>query len=414
MNGSKSLIQHPCPQCGGQVTLEDTDRIFQCPYCRVRLVVQASPRFIYVLPAAETSRDRPLIHVPYWRFRGLVFALSALAVNHRILDVSSIAVAGTGLPPSLGLRPQVVTMSFYTPELPGKFIPPTLSHTGFLQKLGSGLKGRLEDPLAPMTYHAFIGENVSLIYAPFFEKNGMLHDALTGRPIIPRPHDTPFEASGSSPADVLQFHPTLCPQCGGDMEGERDALVLRCRTCSTFWETSPSGFHRVEAAFTAGGTTDSVWAPFWVLEVTAHPFSLETFGDFVALTQVPTPGISTKADRQFYFWIPAFKLAPQFFLRAARVATMAQPELVPLEDAHLGYPYPVSLPSVEAFQACPVLLGALSPAKEELFPKIRKGRLAFRGKRLAYLPLRRLSSEWVLDTFGIAFPLHALRWGRAL
>ncbi|WP_123290324.1 hypothetical protein [Desulfosoma caldarium] len=142
---------------------------------------------------------------------------------------------------------------------------------------------------------------------------------------------------------------------------------------------------------------------------------METVEEFRTLTRAALVGLTLRAHRPFHFWVPAFKVAPRYFLRMARTATVAQLEMEVAEPAPFSKNlYPVTLPSVEAFQACPILLGASSPAKEELLSKLRKGRLAFRGKRLAYLPLRRLSSEWLLQPFGLAFPLHALRWGRAL
>lgn len=414
VNASKILIHHPCPQCGAPVTLEDTDRIFQCRYCRVRLVVRSSPHATYVLPPSESYLGRPLIHIPYWRFRGMVFALDVSDVAHRILDTSAAAFPFAGLPTSLGVRPQAVRVTFYGPEIPGTFLHPSVSVKDFLKSLGSGLRGRLTAPLSKIAYHAFIGENVSLFYTPCFEQGGQLHDALTGQALCPKPEGIPWEGEERKPTYGLSFLPTLCPQCGGDMDGERDALVLRCRTCSQFWETSASGFQRLEAVWGPGPGGESVGIPFWMLDVACEGFSLETYGDFATLTRLPRHVPPAEAARPFRFWVPAFRVAPRFFLRLALAATIGQNQDPEAAEVPFGRLYPATLTSVEAFQACPVLLGASSPAKDELFPKIRKGRLAFRGKKLAYLSLRHLGSEWVLEPFGVALPLNALRWGRSL
>ncbi len=396
------------------MTLEDTDRIFQCPFCRVRLAFQATPHFTYVLPAKNPRPLRPLTYVPYWRFRGFTFVWDTQELHHRILDVSAAAVTLCGVPSSLGLRPQAMPMSFYTPMIPGTFLQPQLSWQGFLKSIGLGLKGRLKEPASRMTYHAFIGESVSLIYAPFFEQQGMMHDAVTGQALKPWPEELSRAVEDTNPESRLHFLPTLCPRCGGDMEGERDALVLRCQTCSEFWEMTGCEWHALEVAWIPGDPQETVWAPFWVLDVAAQGFSLETFEDFLTLTRAPIVGMAKKAETPFHFWIPAFKIAPQFFLRAARAATVHQPDTMTEQAVPFKALYPVTLPSVEAFQACPILLGALSPSKEELLPRIRQGRLAFQRKRLAYVPLRRLSSEWLMEPFGIALPMHALRWGRTL
>ncbi len=414
MNGSRILINHPCPQCGGRVTLEDTDRIFQCPYCRVRLVVRSHPQAIYVLPAGASSQRRSLIHIPYWRFRGLVFALDASDVTHRVLESSAPAVEASGIPISLGLRPQTMAAVFYGPQLPGRFLRPSIPLDDFLKSLGSGLRGRLKSPSSRTAYQAFIGESISLVYMPFFGRDGLWHDGITGRVLGPMPEEVFSESPEPNPDHRLTFLPTLCPRCGGDMDGERDALVLRCRTCSEFWETNGSGFHRLEVGFVPGSGGESVWIPFWVLDVAGKAFSLETYGDFAALACLPKRISAKEAARPFRFWVPAFKVAPQFFVRLGRTATIGQFGNLAEDPLPSGGFHPVTLPSVEAFQACPILLGASAPTKDQLFAKIRGARLAFRGKKLAYLPLRRLSSEWVLEPFGVALPLNALRWGRTL
>lgn len=415
MNDSRFQIQLPCPQCGGRVILEDTDRLFHCPFCRVRLALQATPQHTYVFSPKDSYRFRPLTYLPYWRFRGLAFALKADEVRHRILDVSAAAVGFPGMPSSLGLRPQAVPLSFYSPEIPGTFVEPTFPCKKWLKSLDFGLKDRSRPWASSMTYHALIGESVSLVYTPFFERNGTMHDAVTGRPLTSWSNELGHGIPAINTQPRLDFLPTLCPRCGGDMDGERDALVLQCRTCSRHWEMCGRAWHAVEVGRIAGVDEETVGAPFWVLDVAAQGFSLETVADFLTLTRAAALGPSKRTDQPFRFWVPAFKIAPQFFLRLGRAATVAQLETDAAASAHLpNHLYQVTLPSVEAFQACPILLGATSPAKEELLSKLRRAHLAFRGKKLVYLPLRRLSSEWLLEPFGLAFPLHALRWGRAL
>ncbi len=83
-------IEHECPQCGGPVTLEETDRLFSCAYCRVRLYLLSRDYFRYSLPASE-SFSRDILFVPYWRFKGTVFFCTANGIKHTFNDVSSLA-----------------------------------------------------------------------------------------------------------------------------------------------------------------------------------------------------------------------------------------------------------------------------------------------------------------------------------
>ncbi|RME62869.1 MAG: hypothetical protein D6778_10460, partial [Nitrospirae bacterium] len=58
-----------CPQCGGPVELEETDRLFRCSFCRVKLQITAPgpPRY-WLKPRDEPFSE--LIFLPYWRFKG--------------------------------------------------------------------------------------------------------------------------------------------------------------------------------------------------------------------------------------------------------------------------------------------------------------------------------------------------------
>ena len=44
------IIEHQCPQCGAPAELEETDRLFQCGYCRVKSYLTIPDYFRYTLP----------------------------------------------------------------------------------------------------------------------------------------------------------------------------------------------------------------------------------------------------------------------------------------------------------------------------------------------------------------------------
>jgi len=78
-------ITHQCLQCGAPVELQETDRIFACPFCRVRLFIHADGPFRYHLkPRFEHPGE--LVYAPYWRFRGNAFVLRPVDMRHKILD----------------------------------------------------------------------------------------------------------------------------------------------------------------------------------------------------------------------------------------------------------------------------------------------------------------------------------------
>jgi len=80
----------------------------------------------------------------------------------------------------------------------------------------------------PILYQSYIGETRSLIYSPFYVDD-RLYDAVLNRPVASaRGDDVDLERyPGGRPDWRIRFIPTLCPICGWDLSGERDALVLR-------------------------------------------------------------------------------------------------------------------------------------------------------------------------------------------
>jgi len=113
-------IEWRCPQCGAPVVLDETDRIFSCAYCRVRLRISCRGPWRYCLPPEKGLTGDP-IFVPYRRFRGLAFSCVNQEIQHRVVDSSRLALEIKGLPPSLGYRPQVLKLRPVSPSVGGAF-----------------------------------------------------------------------------------------------------------------------------------------------------------------------------------------------------------------------------------------------------------------------------------------------------
>ena len=111
------LVKQECPQCGGPVELDETDRILQCPYCDVKSFLFSEGPFRFVLP--HQAQNKKILYVPYLRFRGVVYACQARRVNYRIMDITRLAVPIKRFPISLGLRPQAMKMRFVIQETKG-------------------------------------------------------------------------------------------------------------------------------------------------------------------------------------------------------------------------------------------------------------------------------------------------------
>jgi DNA-directed RNA polymerase subunit RPC12/RpoP len=384
-------IEHQCPQCGAPANLDEADRLFACPFCRVRSLLLTRDYFRYVLPA-KSPAGRELIYFPYWRFKGtLLFSLPA-GNEHKFVDVNQLGVDAAGIPLTLGLRAQALKLKFVTPDMPGCFIPPTHSFsdtfTAFQKRFSQFLS-------KPVLHRAHLGECMGLLYSPFYAE-GKLYDAVLDTPLGKLPET--FSANGSKaekPSWRVNFVPALCPDCGWDLEGQRDALALHCRNCQSSWYPSGEKLTQVESFALRNAEKEAYSLPFWQITCTISELSLRTYADLVRIANLPLVVTEPFAEREFRFWVPAFKLRAQAFLRLAESLTLIQAQemlepALPAERHH-----PVTLAVEEACESLKVVLaGFLKPRRQvvEMLTRITIHPTHF---RLAYLPFREDPHDYI-------------------
>lgn len=414
MNGFSLQLELQCPQCGAGVTLHETDRLFTCDYCRVRLYIPLrQPLRCYFSPV-DTTDAGALYFAPYWRFRGVACALLGSQIIHRILDTTVRGCSLNALPYSLGVRPQAIKMRFLTPDVPGHFLRPDLTQPEFLQRLGSGLPASPKEHGNAVACHAFIGETVSLVYTPVRLDKGLLLDGLTGR--VLHGGVAQGESPGPSeemPGNALEFWSTLCPECGGDLEGGRDSAALPCPDCASTWEAGPGGFERIEALCMDSREPPDAWLPFWQIEAAMPGLSLASRADLVRLTGLAKPISPEMETSPCAFTLPAFKVSPNIFFRLARHMTIGQPGTASRSTPGGGARFPANLPASEALQGVPILLGALCPAREILLPGLESTEVSLRATRLLWVPFKKRGAELVQTHLGFALPQAALQFGAA-
>ncbi len=356
-----------------------------------------------------------LVFAPYWRFKGVVYAVSEEQVVHRVVDQTMRASNWSALPYTLGVRPQTLKLRMATAHPPNRVFASCLDRKQFLKQLRAGHGGDADGAVNPISYQSAVGEVISLLHAPYLLRGGTLHDPYSGRALHGDPADDPRtalqEPAGSS---EVRFLPTLCPDCGWDLQGTADSHVLFCRSCQSIWEAVGRGFHRMDPQFLPQAGSADTWLPFWCIDFETTGFELATYKDFVRLTNVPRVLAPAMASKPFHFWVPAFKIQPRLFLRLSGLLTLAQPESEPMALPAIGSLYPCTLPAVAGFQSVPVVLGSIAPAKRDLLPRIRNGRFAFQGKRLVWVPFQTKGVECIQPSLGCSIPRESLRWGRSL
>ncbi len=406
MNGSNWQVEHQCPQCGAPVVLDETFRILSCPYCRTRLYIEPGDHFRHCIPSRVSAGE--MINLPYWRCKGSCFSFRGFEANHRFLDANLSGLAVPGVPESLGLRPQALRMKFVSPELPGQFLPPRLTLPQIMARI-------TETHVPGGSFYRFIGELTSLVYSPFYRKQNVLYDAVTDRPalnISPSADEWLKETAGANTWRV-RFVSTLCPQCGWDLEGDRDALVLICRNCNRAWRCEEGELK--ELAFAAVEHPQAVlYLPFWRLRVRMDGIDLDSYADLIRVANLPKAVTPASERKPFFYWLPAFKVNPQLYLRTARQMTIYQPEGDMTATFSAGPRHPVNLAESEALEGVAVVTAEIATDKRRLLPVLAKAKAVKEDSLLIYHPFVMKYNELVHAYTGMAMDRNALAFGAAL
>jgi len=239
-------IENQCPQCGADTCLEETQRLFTCPFCRVKLFITVDDYFRYFLsPTAPGTEEA--IFVPYWRLKGMFFSYDGASVHTGLVDVSHNAAMLDFLPSSLGLRSQTLRLRFVSPEIRGSFIEPACSPGDILSTI--------EDPFNPETpllsEKTFVGESVSMIFSPIYVKDRAAYDGILREKmaVLPEAVSGALIGNRGKAKGTMSFIPSLCPDCGWDMDGDPESVVLTCGNCRSAWGASRKGFEKVPCSF---------------------------------------------------------------------------------------------------------------------------------------------------------------------
>ncbi len=404
-------IEQECPQCGAPIELEETDHLIRCPYCNVKNFLYARDYFRFLLP--HKTSDKDILYAPYMRFKGKVYFCRGTSIGHRILDITHQGAAFKQLPASLGLRPQAMKMKFVHRGVEGSFLKRSLRPTDVLSKAGK--HPSLFGP-GKLIHRAYIGEALSLIYLPLFVRDGKVFDAVTNRSIakLPQGEDIFGPAIDDKPRWQITFMATICPQCGWNLDGERDSVVLTCSNCDTVWEASKGKF--IKAGFRAvpGRGESSIYLPFWKIAAQEKSLKINSYADFIRVTRQPKVVQKHWENRDMSFWIPAFKIRPKIFLQLARQMTITQrefdmEEVIPKENL-----YPVTLPQSEAAQSIKITFASSVVTKKKIFPLLPRVSFYIKESTLVYLPFNDTGHEIIQEHMPVSINKRTLEFGRHL
>jgi uncharacterized CHY-type Zn-finger protein len=411
VNNSNWQIEQQCPQCGAPIILDEADRILSCKFCRTRVYLATKDHFRYYIPPAKDIGES-IYFIPYWRLKGLSYTLEGSNTSYRFFDANLLAFGSRLLPASLGLRPQALKLKFVGRDNPGKFIEPSHKAREALPDIDQSIVGK------PSQQIIFIGEAISVIYSPVYSDNNYLYDAVLKKPLTPKAEEKEIQqVLVSAPAEKWQVNyiPMLCPNCGADLPGEKDALIVFCPNCESAWKSSSNTFTKVDFSIWSEKREDIVYLPFWRMKAKIDGIQLETYADLIKVANLPKAPSEAWKQIPFYFWAPAFKINPALFLRWCRQLTLtpAQVDLT-AEVFPAKTIYPVTLPADEAAESFIITLANLVTDKRRLPDLLASLKYTVEDALLIFHPFAVSPKELVHTKLGFSMDRTALNFGTQL
>lgn len=209
--------------------------------------------------------------------------------------------------------------------------------------------------------------------------------------------------------------PMLCPACGWDLEGEKNALVLLCRNCESAWQAgSGGGMERISVAVAGNGEENSWYLPFWQIRATIPGAGLKSFADLARCANLPKAVRDQWEEQPLAFWIPAFKLQPKLFLRLARALTLAPPVWARQASLPRFNLHDATLPLAEAVEGIRVLLAAVAAKREVLLAGLANLAIEPEEPGLVYVPFTLKGLELIQPSLRLSISVNAFQWGKLL
>lgn len=408
---TRIVIEHQCPQCGAPATLEETDRLFTCTFCRVKSFLTNKRFFHYLIPHTPKG-DGEAVYLPYWRLKGFLFWSMQSGIKYRIVDVSRQAVSSPYFPVSLGLRSQTMKLRFVPPDVKGIFLKADTA----AEKMKDAVQGSFLTGLAdPVFEQALIGETPSVIYSPFYIRS-RIHDAVLNRPVSDvLPGDFKIESRKDLHSDMeIRFIPALCPRCGWDLEGERDSLVLHCRNCRILYQAGNGSFKPIRVAHVPEYDEGCTFLPFYQVEADTTGVLLRSFADLIKTANLPKVIRKEWENLPFHFWSPAFKVRPEDFLRFARNMTLSQPQVDLVQGVPNGILHPVTLSVGEASEGLKINLASFIKPPQTMLPRLKEIAIQPKKALLVYIPFQEKGADLSHPDFQLRINKNMLRYGKNL
>ena len=365
----------------------------------------------FVLPPKADDGD--FIYAPYLRCKGSAYSCHDNQVSFRLVDFTILGTPINKIPESLGVRPQAMKMKFATPNPNAIFLKNFIQTNAAVEQVAKRTGTSLNNQIL---HRAFIGETISLIYLPLVSKDDHLFDAVTDDPL------TEF-INPASELEQLTSHnydwkpgtiPNICPECGWDLSGNRDSVVMSCKNCESFWEARGKSFRRVAFSTYACRDNNAIFLPFWKIQVREDTLPINSLADFIRVTNQPIAVRDGWAGMPMNIWVPAFKITPKIFLRLGSRLTIGQRLLIP-EEKYPELPIqPINLHRKEAIQSLKIILASAAANKRDIISKLSQISFSVEGIELALIPFTDNAYSLYNEETKLNVNKQTLKYGRFL
>ena len=357
-----------CPGCGSPLETSEGTISLCCSYCGLNMRIGAPGRILKYfyesnlddfalkfslekhlksngLDLSFKQQGRQLYYLPFYRFRGMTYALLSEKVIEESEEVDSeipppiktkfyqkcrnfdLTIPGFGNNifglDSLGIRPEVIPLTVYTGDnLPSGSIllditdSPEQARQNALGLMAFNLGIALESKECLIS--EIVGEGLSVIYYPVWAYSVLSRsgettyfiDGLSKRVLETQPNTVKREEQGLDNSKCSLFQPVAhkCPNCGFDLPVSETAIVYYCSNCNRSFLIKDESYIQIP---TKSGVCDpgTSYYPFWKIAINTSQ-GQKTVADFSKILTGEIPLIAkNKAGNQFYLYIPAFKFA---------------------------------------------------------------------------------------------------------
>jgi hypothetical protein len=342
----------------------------------------------------------------------MLFFCGPAGITNRFVDVSHQTIVTPYFPISVGVRSQAMKLRFAAPDMEGRFLKPRQN----FKEIAANFENRFgRDLPRPILHQAHIGESLSLIYSPYYIKD-KLHDAILDRPVSTKINDN-FnidDFDGGSPQWHIRSISTLCPHCGWNLEGQRDALVLLCRNCNSSWYPVGKKLKQLKFARIPGDSENAIYLPFWRIRADISGVSLKSYADLIRIANLPKSIQGGWEDVPFRFWIPAFKVRPRLFLRLASHITVSQPRRDLIPKLPVNRIHPSTLPVKEAIESLAITLAKFIKPRKTLLETFDHIDIDAKSFTLVFVPFKEEHHEFIQKDYQIAINKNVLTHSKNL